>query len=198
MRYIKSWFVIDTFSVVPISLILNTGNYNALARIARLPKLYKLVKVFRLVKIMKFVKERNTLIKYVNELFKLNAGFERLIFFVIIFLVLCHISSCFWIILTKLDDNPVTWMTVGGYEDSSNWEIYTASFYFVIATITTVGFGDISAETNSERVMCSILMCIGVFSFSFSIGSLSSMLSTIDSRDSKLKDKITTLNQIRR
>ena len=115
-RYLKGWFAIDIFSVIPISLIMNTGNYNALARIARLPKLYKLVKVFRLVKVMKVVKERNTLIKYVNELFKLSAGFERLIFFIIIFLVLCHISSCFWIILTKInEDEPVSWLTVGNY-----------------------------------------------------------------------------------
>jgi hypothetical protein len=45
---------------------------------------------------MKIVKERNTLIKYVNDLLKLSAGFERLIFFVIISIVLIHICGCFW------------------------------------------------------------------------------------------------------
>ena len=79
---------------------------------------------------MKVVKERNTLIKYVNDLFKLSAGFERLIFFVIISVVLCHISACFWyfkssinhdfrIILTKFEDEiNRTWLVRCEYMDS--------------------------------------------------------------------------------
>lgn len=66
--------------------------------------------------------------------------------------------------------------------------------YFVLTTLTTVGFGDISGGTINERIMCIILMCIGVFAFSFSIGSLSSMLSTLDSRKANLKEKMQTLN----
>lgn len=46
--------------------------------------------------------------------------------------------------------------------------------------------------------MCIILMCIGVFAFSFSIGSLSSVLSTLDTRKAYLKEKMVTLNKIRR
>lgn len=81
--------------------------------------------------------------------------------------------------------------------------------YFVLATITTVGFGDISGRTTSERyecskfdfnirIMCIVLMCIGVFSFSFSISSLSSMLSSIDSKNVVLNQKMQTLVQIRK
>lgn len=39
-------------------------------------------------------------------------------------------------------------------------------------------------------------MIIGVFSFSFSISSLSSMLSSIDTRDANLNEKLSTLNKI--
>lgn len=46
--------------------------------------------------------------------------------------------------------------------------------------------------------MCIILMLIGVFSFSFSISSLSSMLSSIDTRNAALNEKLTILNKIRR
>lgn len=38
-----------------------------------------------------------------------------------------------------------------GYQDSENWEIYIASMYFTLTTITTVGFGDISGFTIEER-----------------------------------------------
>ena len=39
--YMKSWFVIDVMSIIPISIIFNTGDFNSLARIARFPKLYR-------------------------------------------------------------------------------------------------------------------------------------------------------------
>ena len=45
---------------------------------------------------LKIVKERNKLVKYLNEVLKIGVGFERLLFFVLIFFVLCHIVTCFW------------------------------------------------------------------------------------------------------
>ena len=45
-------------------------------------------------------------------------------------------------------------------------------------------------------MLCIVLMMIGVFSFSFAIGSLSSVLSTLDSKQAKLKEKLNTLNEI--
>ena len=46
-RYLRSWFIIDVLSVVPVSLIFKTEDFNSLARIARFPKLYRLVKMTR-------------------------------------------------------------------------------------------------------------------------------------------------------
>jgi hyperpolarization activated cyclic nucleotide-gated potassium channel 1 len=190
-NYLQTWFLIDFFSVLPINYMFRTGNYNSLARIARLPKLYRLIKVFRLIRIMKVVKERNTIIKYVNDFFKISAGYERLIFFAIISFVIIHIGSCFWIIQARISEDIYrSWIFRNGYMDKSNFEIYIASFYFMVATITTVGFGDIHAETTSERCMCIIFMFIGVISFSFAIGSLGSLVHTFNHREQKLKDKL--------
>ena len=158
---------------------------------------------------MKVVKERNLLIKFINGIFRISAGFERLIFFVIVLVVLSHIASCFWyfkipillfrVLIAKLDEfNQNTWVTKNNYQDSSNAAIYVAAVYFVLTTVTTVGFGDISGNNSKERVMCIVLMCIGVFAFSFSIGSLSSVLSTLDSRKADLKEKMSSLNKIKR
>lgn len=137
-------------------------------------------------RILKVVKERQMLIKYVNEVFRLNAGFERLIFFVILSCVLCHICCCFWVILANLDsdtdDYLNTWLFRKGYVDEEASVIYIASMYFVLTTFTTVGFGDINGVTVSERLFCLLLMLVGAIAFSFSISSLSSMLQAIDSR----------------
>ena len=148
------------------------------------------------------IKERNNLIKHVNEVLRLKAGFERLIFFIIMSVVLCHITCCFWVILANLsqdtDDYINTWLYRCQYIDESDLAVYIASMYFVLTTFTTVGFGDINGYTNAERVYCIFLSLIGAVAFSFSVSSLSSMLSAMDSRTAHLREKLGILNQIKR
>ncbi len=49
INYLKTWFIIDLVSVVPISYLIPqnspTQNINQLSRIARIPKIYRLVKL---------------------------------------------------------------------------------------------------------------------------------------------------------
>jgi hypothetical protein len=58
------------------------------------------------------------------------------------------------------------------------FEIYIYSSYFIVTTMTTVGYGDQSANTTPERIFISILMICGVIVFTFISGALSSILST--------------------
>jgi hypothetical protein len=59
-------------------------------------------------------------------------------------------------------------------------DLYVTSFYFTTTTILTVGYGDILAVNMSEKILCIILMIIGVISFSFATGSLSSIIANYD------------------
>jgi Ion channel len=70
------------------------------------------------------------------------------------------------------------------------------SFYFTVTTLVTVGYGDITPESTPEMVMCIMLMVLGVGIFSFMTGSLSSLITSYDSREAQLKEKIATLNEI--
>jgi Ion channel len=70
--------------------------------------------------------------------------------------------------------------------------------YFVLTTFTTVGFGDINGVTSPERVFCLGLMLVGAVAFSFAVSSLSSMLSTMDTRNAILRERLGQLNQIKR
>ena len=71
------------------------------------------------------------------------------------------------------------------------------SLYFTVTTITTVGFGDISGGTTPEKIICLVLMVIGVIAFSFATGTLSSILSNLDHTSAKLKQKLGILHDIK-
>ncbi len=70
-------------------------------------------------------------------------------------------------------------------------------FYFTIASITTVGYGDVSGGTFAERGFCVILMLVGAVSYSFAISSFSSLISSLDSKQTRLKDKLSVLDSLR-
>jgi hypothetical protein len=172
----------------------------------------KLIKMTRLLRVLKIVKERSKLLKYLNEILKIGLGFERLVFFIIIFFIIAHFLTCIWVIsvqftaeytedpldpLKTIIDYAGTWMKLSAdIESLDPWGLYWTSFYFTIATITTVGFGDLRADNFAERCLCIIIMIIGVISFSYATGSLSSILQNYDQANAKLQERTAVLNRI--
>jgi hypothetical protein len=70
--------------------------------------------------------------------------------------------------------------------------------YWTVTTITTVGYGDISGTNSLEFMFCSVIMLVGVIAFSFANGSLASILTTYDSENAHLHEKLNTLKNIRK
>ena len=60
-----------------------------------------------------------------------------------------------------------------------------------------MGFGDITAESNLEKILLTFLMISGAISFSFATGSLSSILANLDSANAAMKEKVEILEKIR-
>ena len=60
---------------------------------------------------LKLVKNRSKILKQINDVFKLGVGFERLFFFIFLFLVLNHIVSCLWVITANFEEDlNKTWL----------------------------------------------------------------------------------------
>ena len=109
---------------------------------------------------------------------------ERLLLFTIICVLFIHSLACFWILLAH--DNELnmrtSWVIENGYMHESQYELYVIAVYFTVTTITTVGYGDISATETGERQLAILTMLFGVVAFSFATGSLTSLISNVDSR----------------
>jgi voltage-gated potassium channel len=55
--------------------------------------------------------------------------------------------------------------------------IYISAFYFILTTITTVGYGDISGSTTNEILFSMFVEFVGLTFFSFLTGTISVMFS---------------------
>lgn len=107
---------------------------------------------------------------------------ERLLIFSVFAILFVHTIACLWIMLGVSSEGDDNWIEGFGYDHSQMGSIYTIGVYWTITTITTVGYGDISATNTTERIVACIIMVIGVIAFSFSTGALSSIISNADSR----------------
>lgn len=65
-------------------------------------------------------------------------------------------------------------------------------FYFVIVTLTTVGYGDITPKTYNEKIISLILIFVGIFIFSTITAAISSFLidHVLDNEDEKMQENI--------
>ena len=118
--------------------------------------------------------------------------------FFFIFGILCHSLACLWFLVAKLQDFDLsTWVARYEYLDSPVSEQYLASLYFIVTTITTVGYGDITSKNPSEQVFCIILMLIGVIAYSMAISSFSNIMSLSDQKSKTLLNKLHVLSRLR-
>jgi hypothetical protein len=198
-HYLKTWMVMDLIACLPFQYIFGADkNYSNVVRVARLPRLYKLIKVTKMMRMLKIFKEQTSLNRHFKGFLRLSLGIERLIWMLTSFLLLIHLIACFWAFMGKTDDTYENWIFAGSYNDKSPFELYVISFYWAITTLSTVGYGDISAHNSAERLMCSLTMLIGIFVYSYVISSITNLLGNLDTRKTELSKKMGLLNELAR
>jgi hypothetical protein len=141
----------------------------------------------------------NKFTKFVLRKLNVNTNIERVIMFICGFLLINHISACLWYFVAKLQDlDPDSWVTRLGYNDAPDFELYIASLYWTLTTVTTVGYGDISAGTLIEKLFGLFIMTCGVFMYSYAISALSSIDCVFDVKNKEMNAKLSILASIKK
>lgn len=192
LNYLRRWLILDLVACFPFGLVEEehssdyssetSGDYSSMAKLLRLPRLYRLFRISRILKIFKS-KGKSKFLEKVQDCLSIRHSVMRM-FQSCISIVLClHIATCLWYFTAKLENfQPETWVTRENYIDSDTATIYLTSLYWAITTLCTVGYGDIAARTNLEKFLAMCWMLFGLFFFSLTISSISSMMSSIDSK----------------
>lgn len=173
--YLKGWFLIDLIAIIPFELMFRKGESANLIRYTRIGRMYKMLKLMKLVRLMKLQKNKSfSILDSLQDFLQISQQFKWFFVFFFYFGTVTHIVSCFWIIVGNLDDSGKSWISL--YGDVSRSDLYLTSFYFTITTITTVGYGDFSAKTFAEKIICIFIMITGVIAFSFAASSLTNFM----------------------
>jgi len=93
---------------------------------------------------------------------------------IVLMTLLCHWLACF---MKFFDEGFLSdYKDVGG----SLWSEYLAAWYWSMTTLTTVGYGDITPSTNTERLLTIFAMVIGASFYGYVVGSIASIISSHD------------------
>ena len=126
-------------------------------------------------------------------------------------LILClflvaHWMCCVWF---NFGYNPDGWVasqglvdvvdgpdgpTVEPIPDNVTFEWLT-SFYWAITTMTTIGYGDISAATEQERGIACVVMIFGCGFFAWSTGLITSLMTDMPHCEARFKESLDDLQE---
>ena len=186
-NYIKGLFVFDILAILPFKFILvNSPNFNSYIKIVRIGRLSR---VFKILKVDKFI------LSICGGRESTYVAMNRLITGLALIMLLVHFVACIWNYLPKADYySPASWIIRRGDIDKSPGSLYLTGFYYAVTTILTVGLGDYSAYNKSEMVLCIILELAGICFYSFILGVMTSLLTSIDHKEVFVNGKVQMVN----
>lgn len=136
-RYIFSFYgIIDLLSIVPTYLSLFVTNVDYLLVV----RLLRVMRLFRILRLSKYVSQANLL------MYAIRQSQQKITVFLFFILVIVTIFGA----LMYLIEGPAN-----GYSSIPR------SIYWAIVTLTTVGYGDISPQTNLGQALAAMVMILG-------------------------------------
>ncbi|CAD8088587.1 unnamed protein product [Paramecium primaurelia] len=97
-----------------------------------------------------------------------------------------HIVACFWHYV-GVQSGDQSWLIKYNLEHEAIWKKYNYAFYWATMTMTTVGYGDITAQSQFEIIFVNVVMFLSSGIFAYSMNSIGMILKNI--YDGKLKYK---------
>jgi voltage-gated potassium channel len=170
-NYIFSFFgIIDLLSIFPtyLSFLLPGTEVLAVIRVLRV------LRVFRILKLAQYINEADLLIKAL-----VSSKRKIFIFLFVVMNVVIILGSVMYLI----------------EGEKSGFTSIPRSIYWAIVTLTTVGYGDISPQTNLGQSIAALIMIIGYCIIAVPTGIVTSEINFATSQSHKIKDNERNLEQ---
>lgn len=165
------WFPVDVFTSLPFDIIAHALGLGVPTVVLQSLRLLRLIRVVKL--------------RFIFDIFDFIPKQIKVLLIITAALTIVHWISCGWMLINpnpKLD--PITF--------------YNLSLYWAVTTLTTVGYGDITPQTNLARVYTMGVMLFGVSIFGLLISHFFRMMMIADKYTEEKKEKMNSLKEFMR
>ena len=161
--------------------------------------LLKILICFKAIKIFKLNNSKNNrVIYFFNRKFAKNYYLQRvyqITNFIVIIISVFNLFISFHIYMAQL--SYPNWIFSSNLQDKSFIEIYLSSLYFIMATLTSVGYGDIVCISKEETCFQILLLSIGLVAYSWIISTVGDYVKNKSRATINFKRDMTKLEEIR-
>ncbi|XP_068603669.1 potassium voltage-gated channel subfamily H member 8 [Brachionichthys hirsutus] len=187
IHYLTTWFVIDLVAALPFDLLY--AFKVSVVSVVHLLKTVRLLRLLRLLQKMDRYSQHSTVV---------------LTLLMSMFALLAHWMACIWYIIGKMETEAnahnwdIGWLhelgkrlespyyAVAGVNGTGSGpsirSVYVASLYFTLSSLTSVGFGNVSANTDAEKIFSICVMLIGALMHALVFGNVTAIIQRMYSR----------------
>ena len=105
-----------------------------------------------------------------------------------------HFCTCFFIFLGKNESQG--WIIKNNLQNNSFFDIYIASLYYQMTTLTTVGYGDISSTNGFETIYGIFILIVGACAYSWILTYISNYIKKNNEKFIDFEEKMKVLSEI--
>ena len=109
------------------------------------------------------------------------------------------IQNTSWIVKLSIElDEPMVYQNdcmVASIPSSS--KCYVASLYFVMTSLTSVGFGNVSANTKTEQIFCVFVLLFGALVYATIFGNITTIIQQLHTDTNRYHDAINSVSEFR-
>ena len=179
-HYIKGWFWADLVASIPYQWIMKRqGDLLETSRLTRVSRIFKIMRLSKLTKVF----QMTTVFEAIEDISITWRHYFKMLKMVLLAGVTTHLTACVWAFVGNESEIYGGKCLEEGYDydasaarpsqpwfceyshlpwsEASSAEQYVLAMYFALTTILTVGFGDITPATHTERIVAMIVMIIG-------------------------------------
>ena len=206
-NYFKNDFSFDLLSAIPFFsisqyLCFKEGFHYYECLKYEIPTRYLLLRLFSLFKTLKIKKilghKKNQALDKLSTLISENYTLERVCSIIsnsLIYIGIFHFFVCFHIFIGN--HSYSNWLILTQSEDKSLFHVYITSLYFLITTLTTVGYGDITCQSLLERIFQIVILAIGSVFYPYVVSSIGNLIENDSNAKIKQHNDLAMLENIR-
>lgn len=201
-HYLKGWFSIDFVSIFPFSDVGEAFSKDEAADDgsgggSRIKSILKVFRCLRLLKLMRLVRASRILKRWESRI-SISQMTIQISKNLLLLFVSGHWMGCVWGLLGSVEDPPdETWIAIEEEKGHvSPVGLWLASMHYSVMTLTSIGYGDMGASTNAERLIGVFLMLVSGIIWASIIGGFAAIQESLEARGLEFKSRLNEINTI--